>query len=71
MTRQLGHIIPHREPTEHDECAGGEALAGVVERLACVGTSVLWEDLGDLQTVHVAAVVVLEVLGRLNLLVVV
>ena len=57
--------------TEDDQGAGGEALSGVIEGLARVGAGVLGENLGYLQTVQIPGAVVLEILGRLYLLVVV
>lgn len=55
----------------HDQRAGGEALSDVVEGLAGVGAGVLREDLLDLEEVGVAGVLVDEVLGGLDLLLVV
>ena len=65
------HLELQPSLTEHHQSAGGEALPGVVEGLARVGSGVLGEDLGYLQTVQIPGAVVLKVLGRLYLLVVV
>ena len=55
----------------NDKRAGGEALADVVERLARVASRVLGEDLLDDQAVRLTRRLVLEVLARLDLLLVV
>ena len=55
----------------NDKRAGGEALADVVERLASVASRVLGEDLLDDQAVRLTRRLVLEVLARLDLLLVV
>ena len=55
----------------NDKRAGGEALADVVERLARVASRVLGEDLLDDQAVRLTRGLVLEVLARLDLLLVV
>ena len=52
------------------ERARREALAGIVECLARVRASVLREDLGDIELVNICLVRVLEVLARLDFLVV-
>ena len=55
----------------HHQGAGGETLADVVESLAGVGAGILGEDLADVEAVHVARGFVLEVLARLDLLLIV
>lgn len=58
-------------PRVHELNNGLCTLTDIVEGLACVGTTVLWEDFGDLQFVYVTLAAVLEVLAGLDLFVVV